>query len=67
MNIFNINKSLSKLIFGIENYDEILELVCKGNAENVDLTLNNVIGEAAKDENRLFVGTLHHDIDHFNW
>ena len=46
---------LSKLIFGIENYDEILELVCKGNAENVDLTLNNVIGEAAKDENRFIL------------
>ena len=46
---------LSKLIFGIENYDEILELVCKGNAENVDLTLNNIIGEAAKDENRFIL------------
>jgi type II pantothenate kinase len=41
----------SKLIIGIDNYDEILELASKGNAENVDLTLNDIMGGGADNEN----------------
>ena len=41
----------SKLIIGIDNYDEILELASKGNAENVDLTLNDIMEGGADNEN----------------
>ena len=42
---------VSKLIFGIDNYDEILELANKGNSENVDLTLNDIMGGGGDNEN----------------
>ena len=41
----------SKLIIGIDNYDEILELASKGNYENVDLTLNDIMGGGSENEN----------------
>ena len=42
---------LSKLIIGIDNYDEILDLASKGNSENVDLTLNDIMGGGGDNEN----------------
>jgi type II pantothenate kinase len=42
---------VSKLILGIDNYDEILELANKGNSENVDLTLNDIMGGGGDNEN----------------
>ena len=41
----------SKLIIGIDNYDEILELASKGNSENVDLTLNDIMRGGGDNEN----------------
>ena len=37
---------LSKLIFGIDDFDEILELASKGKYENVDLTKNDLANES---------------------
>ena len=41
----------SKLIIGIDNYDQILELASKGNSENVDLNLNDIMGGVGDNEN----------------
>ena len=41
----------SKLIIGIDNYDKILELASKGNSENVDLNLNDIMGGVGDNEN----------------
>lgn len=35
---------LSKLIIGVDSYNEILELASKGNYENVDLTVKDIYG-----------------------
>jgi len=34
----------AKKSIGIDNYEEILELASKGNSENVDLTLYDIMG-----------------------
>ena len=41
----------SKLIIGINNYDKILDLASKGNSENVDLTLNDIMVGGVENEN----------------
>ena len=43
----------SKLIIGVDNYDEILELANKGNSDNVDLTMNDLMGGGGDDENSI--------------
>ena len=41
----------AKKSIGIDNYEEILELASKGNSENVDLTLNDIMGGNDESEN----------------
>ena len=42
---------LIKKIINLDNYEEIIEFASKGNKENVDLTLNDIINENDKFEN----------------
>ena len=42
---------LAKKMIEMDNYDEIIELASKGNYENVDLTLKDIMKEDSKSEN----------------
>ena len=54
---------LSKLIIGIDDYDEIVELASKGNNENIDLTKKDLLkeNEELKEENDIIsaLGKVH--------
>ena len=48
----------SKLILGVDNYDEILELANKGNSDNVDLTMNDLMGGIGDDNENSVISSL---------
>ena len=49
---------LSKLMTGIDDYDQILELASKGNCENVDLTKKDFLKENEKLEENYIISSL---------
>ena len=49
---------LSKLIFGIADYDKILELASKGNNENVDLTMKDFPNHSENNNENSVVSSL---------
>ena len=48
----------SKLILGVDNYDEILELANKGNNDNVDLTMKDLMGVKDNDNENSVISSL---------